>query len=100
MRRRLEQAPGGQTFEKFPNAKKYKDFRKMLEAEAKNIDAVTVSTPDNLHAVAAMMAIKMGKHVYCEKPLCHDIYEVRQLTEVARKQGVMTQMGTQLHAHR
>lgn len=85
------------TFEKFPNAKKYKDFRKMLEAEAKNIDAVTVSTPDNLHAVAAMMAVKMDKHVYCEKPLCHDIYEVRSLTEEARKRGVMTQMGTQIH---
>lgn len=85
------------TFEKHPNAKKYKDFRKMLETEAKNIDAVTVSTPDNLHAVAAMMAIKMGKHVYVEKPLCHDVYEVRQLTEEARKRGVMTQMGTQMH---
>ena len=86
------------SFGKHPTAKKYKDFRKMLEAEDKNIDAVTVSTPDNLHAVASMMAIKMGKHVYCEKPLCHDIYEVRQLTEAARKKGVMTQMGTQLHA--
>jgi len=85
------------SFGKHPDAKKYKDFRKMLEAEAKNIDAVTVSTPDNLHAVAAMMAVKMGKHVYCEKPLCHDIYEVRQLTEAARKQGVVTQMGTQIH---
>jgi predicted dehydrogenase len=87
-----------ETFSKFPNAKKYKDFRKMLDAEDKNIDAVTVSTPDNIHAVAAMAAIKRGKHVYVEKPLCHDIYEVRQLTEAARKQGVKTQMGTQLHA--
>jgi predicted dehydrogenase len=86
------------TFGRFPNAKKYKDFRKMLDAEEKNIDAVTVGTPDNCHAVAAMAAIKRGKHVYCEKPLCHDIYEVRQLTEAARKQGVQTQMGTQLHA--
>jgi predicted dehydrogenase len=86
------------TFKKFPNARQYKDFRKMLDAEEKNIDAVTVSTPDNIHAVAAMMAIKMGKHVYCEKPLCHDIYEVRRLTEEARKRGLMTQMGTQLHA--
>ncbi len=86
------------TFEKFPKARKYKDFRKMLDAEEKNIDAVTVSTPDNMHAVAAMAAIKRGKHVYVEKPLCHDIYEVRQLTEEARKRGLMTQMGTQLHA--
>jgi predicted dehydrogenase len=86
------------TFEKFPNARKYKDFRKMLDAEDKNIDAVTVSTPDNIHAVAAMAAMKRGKHVYVEKPLCHDIYEVRQLTEEARKRGLQTQMGTQLHA--
>ncbi len=86
------------SFDKHPTAKKYKDFRKMLEAETKNIDAVTVGTPDHIHAVAAMMAVKMGKHVYCEKPLCHDIYEVRRLTEEARKRGVMTQMGTQLHA--
>ena len=86
------------TFEMFPNAKKYKDFRKMLDSEDKNIDAVTVATPDNIHAVAAMAAIKRGKHVYCEKPLCHDIFEVRQLTEAARKHNVMTQMGTQLHA--
>jgi predicted dehydrogenase len=86
------------TFEKYPNAKRYRDFRKMLEAEDKNIDAVTVSTPDHIHAVAAMAAIKMGKHVYCQKPLCHDVYEVRQLTEAARRRGVATQMGTQLHA--
>jgi predicted dehydrogenase len=87
-----------ETFERFPGAKKYKDFRKMLDSEDKNIDAVTVATPDNIHAVAAMAAIKRGKHVYCEKPLCHDIYEVRQLTEAAREHNVMTQMGTQLHA--
>jgi len=86
------------TFEKFPNAKKYRDFRKMLETEDKNIDAVTVSTPDNTHAVAAMMAIEMGKHVYVQKPLAHDIFEVRRLTEAARKNKVMTQMGIQLHA--
>ncbi len=86
------------SFEKHPDAKKYKDFRRMLDAEDKNIDAVTVSTPDHIHAVAAMAAIKRGKHVYCQKPLCHDVYEVRQLTEAARRQGVQTQMGTQLHA--
>lgn len=86
-----------ETFKKFPNARKYSDFRRMLEKE-KNIDAVTVSTPDNIHAVAAMMAIKMGKHVYCQKPLAHDIFEVRKLTEAAREHKVMTQMGIQLHA--
>jgi predicted dehydrogenase len=86
------------TFKKHPDVKKYKDFRKMLDAEDKNLDAVTVSTPDNIHAVAAMAAIKRGKHVYCQKPLCHDIYEVRQLTKAAREHKVMTQMGIQLHA--
>jgi predicted dehydrogenase len=86
------------TFEKYPGAKKYRDFRRMLEKENNNIDAVTVSTPDNIHAVAAMMAIKMGKHVYCQKPLAHDVFEVRRLTEQARKQNVMTQMGIQIHA--
>jgi len=86
------------TFKKLPNARKYRDFRKMLDAEDKNIDAVSVSTPDNIHAVASMAAIKRNKHVYCQKPLCHDVYEVRQLTLAARKHGVQTQMGTQLHA--
>ncbi len=71
------------TFKRFPYVKKYRDFRRMLDKEGKNIDAVTVSTPDNIHAVAAMRAIKMGKHVYCQKPLAHDVFEVRQLTEAA-----------------
>lgn len=86
------------TFKRFPKAKKYRDFRIMLDKEDKNIDAVSVSTPDNIHAVAAMAAMKRDKHVYCQKPLCHDVYEVRQLTLEARKRGVMTQMGTQIHA--
>jgi predicted dehydrogenase len=86
------------TFKRLPYVKKYRDFRRMLNKEGKNIDAVTVSTPDNTHAVAAMMAIKMGKHVYCQKPLAHDVFEVRQLTEAARKYKVVTQMGIQIHA--
>jgi predicted dehydrogenase len=86
------------TFEQYPNARKYRDFRKMLDKEGGNIDAVTVSTPDNIHAVAAMAAIKRGKHVYCQKPLAHDIFEVRKLTEAARKHKVVTQMGIQIHA--
>lgn len=88
---------GEGAFKRYPNAKKYKDFREMLEKE-KSIEAVTVSTPDHTHAVAAVMAIKMGKHVYCQKPLAHDLYEVRRMTEAAREHKVMTQMGTQLHA--
>jgi hypothetical protein len=81
-------------FKKYPDAKKYHDFRKMLDKE-KNIDAVVVATPDHNHAVVAMTAIKMGKHVYCEKPLAHSIYEVRKLTEAAKEVGVATQLGNQ-----
>lgn len=81
--------------EKWPKAKYYKDFRKMLENEARNIDAVIVSTPDHMHAVIAMAAMQLGKHVYVEKPLTHNISEARQLTEAAQKYRVVTQMGNQ-----
>lgn len=90
-----KQAAG--TFARFPQARRYKDFREMLVQE-KDLDAVVVATPDHVHAVAAMAAIKAGKHVYCEKPLAHTVYEARQLTEAARKAGVATQMGNQGHA--
>jgi predicted dehydrogenase len=83
------------TFKKYPKARQYSDFRKMLDKENKNIDAVVVATPDHTHAVAAMKAIRMGKHVYCEKPLAHDIFEVRKLTEAAREHKVATQLGNQ-----
>jgi predicted dehydrogenase len=76
-------------------AKKYNDFRKMLEEMDKQIDAVTVSTPDHTHAVASMMAIKMGKHVYTQKPLTHTVREARALREAARQYKVCTQMGNQ-----
>jgi predicted dehydrogenase len=79
----------------FPAAKYYKDFRVMLDKENKGIDAVTVSTPDHNHAVAAMAAMNRGKHVYVQKPLTHSIYEVRMLAETAKKNKVVTQMGTQ-----
>ncbi|NLP10316.1 Gfo/Idh/MocA family oxidoreductase [bacterium] len=81
----------------FPKAKFYKDFRVMLEKE-KEIDAVTVSTPDHTHAVAAMMAMKMKKHVFVQKPLTHTIKEARVLTATAKEMGVVTQMGNQGHA--
>ncbi|HKH59420.1 MAG TPA: Gfo/Idh/MocA family oxidoreductase [Flavitalea sp.] len=79
----------------FPNAKYYKDFREMLEKERKNIDAVSVSTPDHTHAVAALAAMQLRKHVYVQKPLTHDIYEARMLTKAASKYKVVTQMGNQ-----
>lgn len=86
-----ERAAG--TFKKYPNVKKYFDFRKMLDENHNEIDAVLVACPDNCHAVAAMAAMKLGKHVYCEKPLTHDVYEARMLTEAAHKYNVVTQMG-------
>ena len=85
----------GATVKKFPKAKGYRDFREMLAKEGKNIDAVSVSTPDNTHAVASLAAMQMGKHVYLQKPMTHDIYEARILTEAAKKYRVVTQMGNQ-----
>jgi predicted dehydrogenase len=95
----VDEQNAGNTFAKFPSAKKYKDYRKMLEAEEKRIDAVTVSTPDHVHAPASIMAMKMGKHVYCQKPLTHSIFEARRMAEVARDKKVATQMGNQGYAH-
>lgn len=86
----------GEAFYRLPNAKKYKDYRNMLE-EMKEIDAVTISTPDHSHAPAAYMAMKLGKHVYVQKPLTHTIAEARLLTLTAREMGVATQMGNQGH---
>jgi predicted dehydrogenase len=80
---------------KFPEAKKYNDFRKMLEEMDKQIDAVVVSTPDHTHAPASIMAMKMKKHVYCQKPLTHDVFEARLMRETARANKVCTQMGNQ-----
>lgn len=83
---------------KYPNAAKYRDYRKMLEAEEKKIDAVVVGTPDHSHAPAAAMALRMKKHVYCEKPLTHTVYEARTLANLAKKNDLVTQMGTQIHS--
>ena len=80
--------------EKNPNVRLYRDFRVMLERE-KKLDAVTVSTPDHMHAPAAALAMSLGKHVYCQKPLTHTIWEARRLRELARQYGVVTQMGNQ-----
>ncbi len=80
--------------EKFPKAKRFKDYKKLFD-QIKNIDAVTVSTPDHTHAVIAMAAIKSNKHVYVQKPLTHSIYEARMLTKAANTYRVVTQMGNQ-----
>jgi len=84
-------------FATYPNAKKYKDYRRMLE-EQKDIDGVIVATPDHTHAVIAMAVMKMGKHVYVQKPLTWSVDEARKLTEEARKAKVATQMGNQGHS--
>src|SRR5437870_4200005 len=83
------------TFEQFPKVPKYKDFREMLDKEGKNIDAVTVSTPDHMHGTAAMWAMERGKHVYCQKPLTRTVWEAQQLSLGAEKFKVATQMGNQ-----
>jgi predicted dehydrogenase len=88
----------GRAADKHPDAHKYSDFRKLLDERHKEIDAVVVATPDHTHAVAAASAMKLGKHVYCEKPLTHSIHEARYLTELAAKQKVATQMGNQGHS--
>lgn len=87
-----------ETFYKLSSAKKFKDYRKMLEEMDKEIDAVTVSTPDHTHAPAAYLAMNMGKHVRVQKPLTHTIAEARLLAKTAKETGVVTQMGNQGHA--
>jgi len=83
---------------RFPAAKQFRDFRQMYDAIGTDIDAVVVSSTEHTHAFATMPALQLGKHVYCEKPLCYNIEETRKVTEAAAKAGVSTQMGTQIHA--
>ncbi len=93
----VDEARAANTFKQNPDAKVYKDFRVMLEKE-KGIDAVTVSTPDHTHAPAALLAMSLGKHVYCQKPLTHSVYEARLMARAAAYYKVQTQMGNQAHA--
>jgi predicted dehydrogenase len=85
-------------YDKFPMAARYKDFRRMLETQ-RNIDAVVVSTPDHQHAIASIMAMRLGKHCYTEKPLSHDVWEARKMKETAAQYRVATQMGNQGSSH-
>lgn len=91
----VDDARAAGSVKKFPKAKYYKDWRELLDKESKNFDAVSVSTPDHTHAIVAYHAMQMGKHVYVQKPLTHDIAEARMLTEAAKKYKVVTQMGNQ-----
>ncbi len=88
----------GKASERYPNARKYTDFRKLIDWEDRNIDAVVVCSTDHTHALASMAALRAGKHVYCEKPLTHSVYEARSLAEKARDSGLATQMGNEAHS--
>jgi len=87
-----------QVKEWYPDVKVYQDWRELLEKEAGNIDSVNVSTPDHLHAPIALSAMQLGKHVYCQKPLAHNVHETRVLTNYAREKRLITQMGIQIHS--
>jgi len=93
----VDERQAAQSFTAFPLAKRYKDFRVLLDKEGKNIDAVTVSTPDHTHTVAGIAAMKLGKHTRIQKPLARTLWEVKQLEDMARKSKVATQMGNQGH---
>lgn len=84
-------------FKTFPNAKRYKDFRVMFDEMANQIDAVIVATPDHTHFAATMAAMQLGKHVYCEKPLAHNIWQLRTMKKAAKHYGIVSQMGNQGH---
>jgi predicted dehydrogenase len=88
----------GKAYEQHPGAKKFADFRTMFDTMEKGIDAVVISTPDHTHFHPAWWAMERGKHVYLEKPLAHEVEEVRRLSEAARKKGLATQLGSQRHA--
>lgn len=91
----VDWAHANHTFKRYAKAKQYKDYRKMLEEMDKEIDAVVVATADHVHAFASVAALKRGKHVYCEKPLTHSVWEARQVAEATRAAKVATQMGNQ-----
>jgi predicted dehydrogenase len=88
---------GDASKKRFPEVKVYQDWRELLDKE-KSIDSVNVTVPDHMHAAIAMSAMQLGKHVYCQKPLTHDLYETRRLTEFAKEKKLVTQMGIQIHS--
>jgi len=94
----VDTARMGAATKKFPDARRYQDWRVLLDQEADRIDSVNVSTPDHMHAPITMAAIKRGKHVYCQKPLTHDVHEARRVAEAAAQAGLATQMGIQVNA--
>src|SRR5215469_13908856 len=93
----VDQNYAAPVIKRYPGAKLYTDYRELLDKQ-KDVDAVLIATPDHTHAVISMAAIRSGKHVYCQKPLCHDIYEARRLAQAAKESKVATQMGIQGHS--
>lgn len=93
----VDDVRAGTAYERFPKAKKFYDYRKMLDEMGKQIDGVVISTPDHTHFHPAWLAMSAGKHVYLEKPMAHSVWEVRELTKLAAKQKVATQLGVQRH---
>ena len=94
----VDTARMGAAAKKFPDARRYQDWRVLLDQEADKIDSVNVSTPDHMHAPITMAALKRGKHVYCQKPLTHDVYEARRVAAAAAQADLATQMGIQVNA--
>ena len=88
----------GKAAEKYPHAKRYTDWRRLFE-QARDFDAVIVSVPDHMHAPIALPAMKLGKHIFCQKPLTHTIFEARQMRRAAAKYRLVTQMGNQIQSH-
>jgi hypothetical protein len=95
----VDEVRAARGFAQYPNAKKYKDYRKMFETEGKNLDAVMIATPDHMHTPVALLAMQLGKHVYCEKPLTRTAWEAQLLAAAAVKHRVATQMGNQGWSH-
>ena len=83
----------------FKDARPFRDYRKLLDEMGSEIDALTISTPDHMHAAVSLAAMSLGKHVYVQKPLAHNLAEMRQMMKVADERKVVTQMGTQIHSH-
>ena len=94
----VDSAQAERALKQFPEARHYRDWRELLHQESKNIDSVNVATPDHMHAPIAVSAMLLGKNVYGQKPLAHDLYEVRHMTEIAHKKHLVTQMGIQIHS--
>lgn len=93
----VDEVYAAKAFAAFPDAKRYKDYREMLAKET-DLDAVVIATPDHTHAIIAAACMRAKKHVYCQKPLTHNVYEARRLAEIAKETGVVTQMGIQGHS--